>query len=113
MGLLSKIVVGKNLIDQNDAKALIQADRKALVLDVRTAMEYRTEHLTPSINVDVRDKKFSNYLKNYEKDKHYIIYCRSGSRSVKAYRKMKGMGFENIYVLKGGINDWEGSRKLK
>ena len=32
-----------------------------------------------------------------------ICYCQSGSRSAKACAKLKGLGYINIYNLKGGI----------
>lgn len=113
MSLLSKIFVGNNLIVQQEVVDLIKADRSTIVLDVRTAAEFRNGHLTPSINIDIRDKSFQSQLKNYERDKNYVIYCRSGARSVRAYRKMKSMGFQNLFVLRKGISDWEGSKKLK
>lgn len=113
MGLLSGIFSSKDEISQEEFLAMLKADKKVKVLDVRNAMEFRSEHLAPSINIDVREKSFGDKLKFYDRGEVYLVYCKSGRRSAKAVSKMKGMGFEQVYSLKGGITDWEGSKRLK
>ena len=47
-----------------------------------------------------------------EKNKRYIIYCRTGSRSRFALEMMRNLGFDEVYNLENGILDWK-MRKLE
>lgn len=41
-------------------------------------------------------------------DKMVIVYCQSGNRSQAAAQLLTGQyGFENVYNLKGGLNEWK------
>jgi len=35
-----------------------------------------------------------------------VIYCRSGARSGQAAMFMKRNGFDNVFNMRGGINEW-------
>ena len=77
----------------------------AILLDVRSAQEYQEGHLEGAILVPEYEIE-----KNIEKiinDKHQeiIIYCTSGSRSKKAYKTMRRKGYDNLYNLKGGLDN--------
>jgi len=39
-----------------------------------------------------------------------IVVCRSGVRSTTAAAILEGMGFEQVYNLKGGMVDWNDKR---
>ncbi|MFK7901181.1 MAG: rhodanese-like domain-containing protein [Cyclobacteriaceae bacterium] len=101
------------VLTEEEVRNLVKNDKKVTLLDVRNAMEYRPEHLTPCQHVDVREKDFKDKIKYYETDKTYILYCKSGQRSKKARKIMTNMGFGNVYVLDGGINKWVGPLKIK
>jgi phage shock protein E len=113
MGILDIIFgIGKNEITQKNAVDLIK-NHKAQLIDVRNYAEYRPEHLTPCFNIDVSSNDFIDQLKNYKKDNSYIVYCKSGVRSKKAFRQMQKAGFTNVKSLKGGIEQWSGSKRVK
>ncbi len=73
-----------------DFKALV--DQGALILDVRTAGEYKQGHIKGSVNVplNVLPKKISKLKKNQV----IITCCASGMRSGSAKSILKGKGFE-------------------
>lgn len=113
MGILDIIFgIGENEITQELAIDAVK-NKKAQLIDVRNYAEYRPEHLTPCINIDVASKDFIDQLKNYPKDQAYIVYCKSGTRSKKAFRQMKKAGFTNVKSIKGGIEQWSGSKRVK
>ena len=113
MGILDLIFgIGKNEITQEVAIEAVR-NQKAQLIDVRNYAEYRPEHLTPCINIDLASSNFIEQLKNYSKDNAYIVYCKSGVRSKKAFRKMKDAGFTNVRSIKGGIEQWVGTKRLK
>jgi rhodanese-related sulfurtransferase len=47
-------------------------------------------------------------IENFDKSKMYLVYCRSGSRSVAACQILESVGIKNVYNLTGGITDWNG-----
>ncbi len=78
-----------------------------IILDVRTQTE-REEvgYITGSENIDYYDPEFENKIKALDKTQTYVVYCRSGQRSIRAAQIMADNDFENIYNLAGGINAW-------
>ena len=42
-----------------------------------------------------------------DKNKPVYMYCRTGSRSRTAARKLLAMGFEKVFDLKGGYMHWQ------
>ncbi|NYT18626.1 MAG: rhodanese-like domain-containing protein, partial [Methanobacteriales archaeon] len=41
-----------------------------------------------------------------DKDKNYLVYCKSGMRSKKAAKIMDEMGFKNLCTMKKGFQNW-------
>jgi phage shock protein E len=83
-----------------------EQNKDLVILDVRTGAEYKAQRIPNSINIDFRGPYFIKELNKLDKSKTYLVYCRSGSRSKKTHIEMKQLGFERIYNLSGGINDW-------
>lgn len=86
--------------------------KNAVVLDVRTAEEYRSGFIGKAVNYNVLDSlTFVNTISSLDKNKKYLLYCKSGRRSGKALVMMKNMGFKKVYHLKGGVTDWKDELK--
>lgn len=83
--------------------------KNAVVIDVRTAEEYRSGHIPGAINIDVKQENFNEQINALDKTKKYLLYCRSGKRSETALDIMNKNGFKKILHLKGGIENWKGS----
>merc|ERR1711965_795289 len=47
-------------------------------------------------------------VEGFDKSKMYLVYCRSGSRSVAACQILESVGIKNVYNLTGGISNWDG-----
>jgi rhodanese-related sulfurtransferase len=77
-----------------------------VVLDVRTAEEYQSGHIPGAINVDVQQEDFFRQINALDKDRTYLIYCRSGKRSARALDILQQNGFRKSFHLKGGILKW-------
>lgn len=73
------------------------------LVDVRTPAEYKSGHLKGAINIDFFSGKFKMSFNNFNKQKAIYVYCRSGSRSRQAAKRLEALGFDEIYDLKGGI----------
>jgi rhodanese-related sulfurtransferase len=85
----------------------------AVVLDVRTAEEFRSGHLKDALNADFyQTENFSRYLDSLDKTKTYFVYCRTGKRSAAAMNLMVQKGFSSVINLAGGITAWQSANLL-
>jgi len=97
-------------VTPGQANALIQANAgngSFVILDVRTPQEYSDGHLEGAINIDYNAPDFKDKVGKQDKNKTYLVYCRTGIRSAAASKIMAGLGFKNIYNMTGGITDWQ------
>lgn len=82
-------------------------DKAAVVLDVRTASEVAEGQIPGAISrLDFYNGEFEQAYPKMDKDKVYLIYCRSGVRSAHACELMVAAGFKHLYNLRGGILAW-------
>lgn len=88
--------------------------KNSIVLDVRTTAEYKAGHIPGSLQIDVlQAEQFKKEVAALDKNKSYLLYCRSGKRSADAMQLMKAAGFGKLYDLEGGFNGWTGEKELK
>jgi len=89
-----------------------EATPGATMIDVRTKKEYQAGRVVPNaINVDYHGDNFITDILEYDRTEPIFIYCFSGGRSSKAAFKMRQVGFDRIYELKGGYQQWEKENK--
>ena len=71
----------------------------AVLIDVRSQMEFEQGHLNDAINLDV--SAIANYIEDEvpDKDTKVIVYCKSGTRSATAAQTLIDMGYKNVYDL--------------
>ena len=108
------------LVSAQEMQDILEQEDVQLV-DVRTPEEYQQEHIANSQNIDFRSPTFDEDVKELDKTKPVILYCKSGKRSAECAKKLKEAGFEKIYELEGGISKWrhtddlqiDGSQKQK
>ncbi len=77
-----------------------------VILDVRTPGEYNPEHLEDAININFFDIDFNDQLDQLNKEKRYLIHCKSGNRSGQTMSIMETLGFQEVYNMLGGIQAW-------
>lgn len=97
-------------ITPEETYILIQGNEDNLnfvILDVRTPEEFLGEHIENGVNLDYYSDTFRNDLDKLDKNKTYLIYCRSGSRSENALNIMKELDFREVYNMSGGIIKWK------
>lgn len=94
---------------QENWKAALNADKDAIILDVRTEDEWE-EGIIPNakmINI-YEGQGFIYKVDELDKTKNYYVYCKSGGRSGQACNIMNQLGFENTFNLIGGFSQWNG-----
>lgn len=78
----------------------------AEIIDVRSEMEYKEEHIQGAINVPEYEFNASFKKLNIDKNQNIVVYCSSGIRSKKVFIKLKKMGYNNVYNLYGGLEEY-------
>ncbi len=97
----------KQYLSNLPPEAFLDAARKdpeAVLLDVRTPQEAVGETLLDAINMDYLGEKFLDQLESLDPKGHYLVFCRSGRRSMRVCTLMRNAGFENVHHLDGGLN---------
>ena len=79
---------------------------KALIVDLRSSEAFNSGHITASINIPVNDvSRRSNEIVNSTKS--VVLVCETGSSSTNAGETLKKEGLKDIFILRGGINEWK------
>ena len=79
---------------------------QALIVDLRSSEAFNSGHITASINIPVNDvSRRSNEIINSTKS--VVLVCETGSSSTNAGETLKKEGLKEIFILRGGINEWK------
>lgn len=105
--LLGSQAVGYENVSVAEFKDLMQ--KEYILLDVRSEQEYNQGHIDGTLLIDIRQPDFKQRIKKLDKNKSYLVYCRSGNRSGKACSVMHELGFTSLYNLQGGYMAWSRS----
>ncbi|MCL2406050.1 MAG: rhodanese-like domain-containing protein [Defluviitaleaceae bacterium] len=97
-------------ISASRARAIMQANPYAIILDVRTQQEYDNERIPGAILLP--DYAVSDLAAETLPDKNatILVYCRAGRRSQSAASILVEMGYVNVYDF-GGIDSWPYERE--
>ena len=81
-------------------------EKGAILLDVRSIQEFKEGHLKNAISMPVYDinKKHNEILT--DKNQTIIVYCSTGHRSAKAQKLLKKLGYEKVYNLCDGLENY-------
>lgn len=107
-GLFKNLQSYKNLT-ASEFKEAVKNDKTGVILDVRSATEYRSGKIKGARNIDINSSTFKQTLKGLSQDKTYYVYCKSGGRSAAACRAMTQEGFKKVFNLRGGLMAWDGA----
>ena len=97
-------------ITPQEALTLIQDNQNNpdfVIIDVRTPEEFAEGYIENATNIDFYSETFRDELKQLDKNKTYLIYCRSGGRSGSALDIMAELNFREVYNISGGIIAWK------
>jgi len=97
-------------IEVNAAREFVARHENAVIMDVRTPVEYEMSHIPGSVNVNVQDESFQDMVVALDPNKIYIVHCTknpAGGRSSRALETLKSLGFKHLYSLEGGYVAWK------
>jgi rhodanese-related sulfurtransferase len=78
-----------------------------VILDVRTPGEFAEGYIDGAVNLDVQSRDFDKRLRALDRNKSYLVYCRTGNRSRQAVLAMEALGFRAIFHMNEGIVKWK------
>lgn len=81
-------------------------EKGAILIDVRSPQEYKEGHLEKSISIP--DYEIMSKIDKIINDKNQeiIVYCSSGHRSKKVQKKLESLGYEKVYNLYNGLENY-------
>ncbi len=85
----------KQRLDNGDSLVLI---------DVRENWEYETCHIDGSTLMPM--SQVMSQIGNLDKDAETVFICHHGSRSHQVAQFLESQGFNHVYNLEGGIDEW-------
>lgn len=91
-------------VSPQELEERLRGDDPPLVLDVRTATEYRDHRLEGSLHVPLGTLR--GRLDRIARDREIVTVCSLGIRSYEACRILQGCGYERAAMLDGGLTAW-------
>ena len=86
---------------------IISKDPSLQLIDVRSPDEYQTYHLDGAINIPLSVILKDEYLDYLDQGiKMNVLYSNGTMNSHQSWMILRQLGFENNYVLQGGLNYW-------
>lgn len=96
--------ISKKLNHQEFKETIEKLAEKKILLDVRSLDEYQSGSIPEAICIP--HAEIENQISRLDPDKEILVYCKSGTRSSKASKTLKKLGFQNITELEGGFTAW-------
>jgi rhodanese-related sulfurtransferase len=87
-------------------------DSDTIVIDVREPEEFLKDHIESSINAPLSNLPAHLPKLEAHKNKPVLIACQTGTRSASAGKILTKAGFEQVFVITGGMQAWENDYKL-
>lgn len=109
-GATAPVAAAKN-ISVDDAEKLLKSDPAVIVLDVRTADEFKAGHIPGAKNLDFFGDDFSKQVAALDKSKTYLVHCAAGGRSSQACKVFEKQQVPLVYHLNEGFKAWEKAGK--
>jgi len=106
--MLAEIQFGSELIHPDElADWLINKDPSIQLIDVRTPEEFEAFRLENAINIPIADILSDEWVDYLDQGVVMnILYSNGTSSAHKAWMILRQLGYDNNYVLQGGLNFW-------
>jgi rhodanese-related sulfurtransferase len=113
----NQIPAGELLLKINDpakyqtthqiAKRLIERDPSLFLIDVRTAEQFEEYNIPGSFNIPLEEimaPDWADYIN--QEDMDIVFYSNADVYADQAWMLHAQQGVKNLYVMKGGVNEW-------
>jgi rhodanese-related sulfurtransferase len=97
-------------ITLEDIKVILDKDEDFVLLNALDKTDFDKGYIPGSINVPI-DDIFEGEIKDRIRDKRkkIVVYCSGADSHIAkiAAQKLENLGFVNVFVFEGGIDDWK------
>lgn len=102
-------------ISQEDFEQIRKSDPNIQLVDVRTQREFDQGAIGGALLIDIKQDDFRDKAKSLLKtDEPVYLYCKKGSRSVKAGTELLlTKEFTQVYYVEGGYTQWKQNQTNK
>ncbi len=107
--VLTALIIGctkSNSISAEDFQMAIGSNSEAVVIDVRSPEEFVMGHIEGAQNVSIHSREFDEKAVELAENGEVYVYCKSGSRSSDAVKRLAKLGVKTT-ELNGGLRAWE------
>lgn len=89
------------------ARFVNNEDSTVLLIDLRSAEEFKTCNIPGSVNIPFEDLLNPTWTGYFNQDNMRTIFYGNGDQNANlAWTISTGLGTENCFVMKGGLNEW-------
>ncbi|WP_397538269.1 rhodanese-like domain-containing protein [Rummeliibacillus pycnus] len=93
-------------ISTKEVQRRLEAGEQLNLIDVREVQEVQAGHIPGIVNIPLGLIEFR--MHELDRDKPYIMVCRSSARSGQATAFLESQGYE-VKNMVGGMLEWEGA----
>ncbi len=94
-------------ISGSELNRLIESDKAPMIIDVRSAREYKSGHVQGSINIPFRNNFAKLDKVMADPERLIVVYCAYGPRAAWAQKNMRKAGLKNVILMTGHISKWK------
>ncbi len=87
------------------------AEGKALFVDVRDPASYQSAHVPGALQLN--DTNIEDFVTKTDKKKPVVCYCYHGHTSQGAAAYLADQGFQEVYSVMGGFEEWRQTEKIE
>ena len=87
-------------------------DIETVIIDVREPHEFVESHIEQAINIPLGKLAQELTKIDNQKNKPLLISCQTGTRAASAGKILTKAGFEQVFIITGGMQAWESDYKL-
>lgn len=81
--------------------------KKAVLIDIRPLDNYAAGHIAGAIHIPTNALESAIEKTVKAKENAIVIVCTSGMQASKAGQKLKKMGYTDVSLLEGGMQQWQ------
>lgn len=88
------------------AHLIIDKDPGFQLIDLRSKEDYEKYHIPSNMHIPFETLDAQNAKDNLDEEKMIILASNGNTRASQAWILLRQMGYEEIYILAGGMNNW-------
>jgi molybdopterin/thiamine biosynthesis adenylyltransferase/rhodanese-related sulfurtransferase len=105
--LLQQVKSEIDEVDVTQARGVLDAPDRPLVVDVRELDEWTEGRIPGAIHIPRGNLESRIERAEPDRARSILVYCAAGNRSAFAAKTLEELGYEDVVSLSGGFTDWK------